>query len=488
MRTNATEVLRLWLPFAVLVLAGASTAHGAEKSPPYLGSIANVLPEPWQADCNRFFRECRLFNRDLKRQVLSVSALTSDINSPEPYVLKVRIDIPFTGEPYDVGEVAVEYASVRLTAFKADGCHPDSVPSGHNRCGQFYFRIPDRFPIQPFLVSIDRFIARPHVGNAVIPVPLLTYRFAIDTAPPIGSMVDAARKGDVAEVRRLIAAGVNIYETHILGPDARVDRTPMLIAAALGKVEVVKALLDAGYDVNWQPKQVNSSLLIEAVRNKAPVEIIRLLIEAGAKTDALYWENGVSYTALGFVTGHPDFAVLIPMLVAHGADINRVNDFGSTLFVSRRHSLEAVAKVLENNGGRMLPPILKCPPTSVLMHADTTEGFEQWCERKGSNGVVRHGGYALYGPNAKPRLFATYEDDILISKDTFRADEKRLLTERFYPDGSLWSRMDYRENGSPLRMDIYDKTGEPLRSLFYERGYDVSRTVHYKDGKEVPER
>jgi uncharacterized protein len=54
----------------------------------------------------------------------------------------------------------------------------------------------------------------------------------------------AAMQGDVAEVKRLIAAGADIESRN------RWDHTPLMLAAARGHLEVAAALLDAGADVD----------------------------------------------------------------------------------------------------------------------------------------------------------------------------------------------------------------------------------------------
>src|SRR5438552_18746920 len=66
------------------------------------------------------------------------------------------------------------------------------------------------------------------------------------------ALLDAAREGNAAEVRRLLGAGV--------AADVKDDRaapwdvTPLMCAARAGKVEIVKLLIAAGANVNARDK------------------------------------------------------------------------------------------------------------------------------------------------------------------------------------------------------------------------------------------
>ena len=74
--------------------------------------------------------------------------------------------------------------------------------------------------------------------------------------PPEPEIVAAARIGDVAQVRALIAAGVDIdqsYEfsdTHLPFSQGVPGRAALGVAAFAGHLEVVRALISAGADVN----------------------------------------------------------------------------------------------------------------------------------------------------------------------------------------------------------------------------------------------
>ncbi len=71
--------------------------------------------------------------------------------------------------------------------------------------------------------------------------------FAAPAPPSARELVEAAGAGDVAGIRRLIAAGAPVN-----GRLAASDNgmTPLTVAAALGRADSAKALLAAGADVN----------------------------------------------------------------------------------------------------------------------------------------------------------------------------------------------------------------------------------------------
>lgn len=131
---------------------------------------------------------------------------------------------------------------------------------------------------------------------------------------------DAARIGDVAAVRVLLAQGVH--------PDVRDmrevpwDVTALMHAAENGHLPVVEMLLEAGADVNAKDKGIPSvepggyTSLLRAVRN-GHVRIARVLLKAGAKAN----DRGPGFYPMSAAAarGSPE---LINLLLRHGADLN----------------------------------------------------------------------------------------------------------------------------------------------------------------------
>jgi len=128
------------------------------------------------------------------------------------------------------------------------------------------------------------------------------------SARPEDLLFDAARRGDVAYLRELLATGVDVNTQDAKG------FTPLIIAAYDDHLEATKLLLEAGADVNVQDRAGNTALM--GVCFKGYPEIARQLIAHGATLDL---QNGNGGTALMFATlfGRNQ---LIPILLEAGAD------------------------------------------------------------------------------------------------------------------------------------------------------------------------
>lgn len=85
----------------------------------------------------------------------------------------------------------------------------------------------------------------------------------------------AVRNGDVAGVKAALGAGVNVNTKF------RYDRMALSFAADRGNSEVVKALLDAGADVNARDTFYGMTAMSQAV-NKKHTGIVRMLLDKGA--------------------------------------------------------------------------------------------------------------------------------------------------------------------------------------------------------------
>jgi hypothetical protein len=102
------------------------------------------------------------------------------------------------------------------------------------------------------------------------------------------ALSEAARKGDAAAVKALLDAGVDVNTKY------RYDRTALSFACDRGNVEVVKLLLDRGADINAKDTFYGATALTWAAspamgRKPQHAEIVGLLLKHGAqgKDDAL---------------------------------------------------------------------------------------------------------------------------------------------------------------------------------------------------------
>src|SRR4051812_34335581 len=101
------------------------------------------------------------------------------------------------------------------------------------------------------------------------------------------NLFQAAKKGDLATLRRLIAGGADVNgqargRENFLG--YAVDSgTPLMAAAEAGRVKACRLLLDAGARVNV--KNTNGSTPLMHAAAPGHRGVVRLLLEAGAQVD-----------------------------------------------------------------------------------------------------------------------------------------------------------------------------------------------------------
>ena len=123
------------------------------------------------------------------------------------------------------------------------------------------------------------------------------------------SIQTAARRGNLKEVERQLALGVNANSRHFFTQD-----TPLIEAAYNGHVETVKLLIDRGADVNLKGEAWYGPLHAAAMGGH--VEVVKLLLGNGADVNIFHHDKPLHYAAKN---GHIEVA---EMLLARGADIN----------------------------------------------------------------------------------------------------------------------------------------------------------------------
>lgn len=136
-------------------------------------------------------------------------------------------------------------------------------------------------------------------------------------------LIAAARTGDAAQTRQLLAAGASAAATDEAG------ETPLMHAAHGGHVETVRVLLAAGADVNTTSPQGWTALAKAAYNGETErgyVEVIEVLHEAGASLDTRIF---FGITPLMLAAGGGDAAV-VEWLINNGADVLATNDGGRT--------------------------------------------------------------------------------------------------------------------------------------------------------------
>ena len=96
------------------------------------------------------------------------------------------------------------------------------------------------------------------------------------TASGDAALHRAAREGDVAGLRSLLAAGAPPTLPSSSG------RTPLMEAAIRGRIEIVRLLISAGADVNISDRGVGTAL--EVAEREGYTELAALLRQSGART------------------------------------------------------------------------------------------------------------------------------------------------------------------------------------------------------------
>ncbi len=158
------------------------------------------------------------------------------------------------------------------------------------------------------------------------------------------ALSEAARRGDLEGVRKLLADGTS--------PDAKDadGYTPLIQSAARGHRGVVELLLAEGADPFILDSRVYSSALHRAAQSTDP-EIAVLLVRHGAPIDLQSPLNG--HTALIDAAWHKRAAVVAALLDA-GADLDLRGRLGYTaLDIARRDGIEEIAALIETRASRI---------------------------------------------------------------------------------------------------------------------------------------
>jgi ankyrin repeat protein len=192
-------------------------------------------------------------------------------------------------------------------------------------------------------------------------------------------LIEAAARGDLAEVQRWLRQGTNVNARNANGRTA-------LTAAALGNhLEVARALIAAGADPDSQDDQRNNALLVTGETGN--VAMLRVVLKANPnltrtnrfggtalipaadrghleyvreilKTKInLNYVNNLGWTALleAIILGDggPRHTEIVRLLIGAGAEVNLADREGVTpLQHARRRGYTAMVKLLEQAGGR----------------------------------------------------------------------------------------------------------------------------------------
>jgi uncharacterized protein len=202
---------------------------------------------------------------------------------------------------------------------------------------------------------------------------------AVVAQPAAEALVTAARSGDAAALRRLLDAGAPVDardgdgRTALLiatranqveaarllierGADVnakdRIDDSPFLYAGAAGRLEILRLTLAAGADLR-STNRFGGTALIPAA-HYGHVEVVRELLKTAIPVDhvnRLGWTALLEAVILG--DGGPAHVEIVRLLLAHGARTDLPDSHGVTpLAHAEQRAQSAVAAILRAAGAR----------------------------------------------------------------------------------------------------------------------------------------
>ena len=159
------------------------------------------------------------------------------------------------------------------------------------------------------------------------------------------SIVRASAKGDLAQVKKLLADGADINSADLKG------RTALIEAAWGGYTDIVKLLVESGADIDCADSS-GFTPLMRAVEDEH-VAVVTCLLQKGANVNTRGNVRGSTPLMLAAENGS---VKLIELLLKHGAKINALDQFEETA-LARAYRMEQLGAVnlLESKGATRKP-------------------------------------------------------------------------------------------------------------------------------------
>lgn len=132
------------------------------------------------------------------------------------------------------------------------------------------------------------------------------------------TILDAAERGDVATVNRVLAAGGSVQVRDDVG------RTPLHLAIEANRLETFKVLLDEGADINVPANDLDTPWLLAGARGRT--EMLRLMLPKKPDLSKL---NRYGGSAL-IPACHYGHVETVKFLVTTAIDLDLVNNLGWT--------------------------------------------------------------------------------------------------------------------------------------------------------------
>ncbi len=163
-------------------------------------------------------------------------------------------------------------------------------------------------------------------------------------------LIDAAQRGDVETVRKLLAAGTDVAATNDYGA------TALTYAADNGNVEILRLLIAAGADANHMDTFYKLPVVMWAAFN-GHGEAVKLLVEHGA--------DAARALRAGMMLEKPEIVAVV--LATGKASPEQLTE---ALGLATAQELTEVVAMLEKAGARPAPPSdFKLPPEALAAFA-----------------------------------------------------------------------------------------------------------------------
>ena len=104
------------------------------------------------------------------------------------------------------------------------------------------------------------------------------------------------------------------------------QRTPLIYSSIYGKTKIVRQLIDAGAQINYQDRWGQTALMYAASKNYP--EVVNILIKAGAKLE-IHSKESLTALQYGLIWNNTE---VVRSLIEAGADINVKNNRGENVF------------------------------------------------------------------------------------------------------------------------------------------------------------
>ncbi|MBI3395869.1 MAG: ankyrin repeat domain-containing protein, partial [Spirochaetia bacterium] len=176
----------------------------------------------------------------------------------------------------------------------------------------------------------------------------------VDVSQSGGALVTAAEKGDLPMVRLLVESGIAVDDPDAHDAWGSKHETPLMKAAAFGKIDVIRYLIEHGADVDARDTEGSTPVMYAAATGEREAlrllldhgadigktndlnwnalmqacfrgryDAAELLLERGSPTDTIDFEKGATAMSLAKLSGN---AKLIELLRAKGAEDNHYID------------------------------------------------------------------------------------------------------------------------------------------------------------------